>query len=580
MPADTLVYGEFRTSDLMTTLNRFADIVRKTGAPVPENLFADLDAQLTKAFGRPTTVEKDILTWVGDHAAVGVRVDQKILDAVASGDMDQMKKMNEQPEFVLVLAIKDEAAADAFFKDAFAVTEKSGQKYTATQEKIGADTATIYANPSAPQTGQIARWKGYIAFSNTTNAMVLDTLKNNAPRLADDAAYKKTIGLLKPDNLFTVYLRSQLTPLLTLAMMGPSIGSTFDSIVANLNGTTAPTPTPTPMPTVSPERAELFKALLNLGSTAIGGRLEAKAMAIDVASVTNPEAIQTITRIMGLPADFQSQMILEPLSGKLADQIPQNALGAIMGSGIPKGYHALRSVLASMPKMMELMGNGAEAAASEQQMKQSIAEMETGLKAGFDMDIEKDILSWMNGEFAVYTTFNPASDLMKSSKNQTPLDIAMLVQSTDKAKTGSFITKLNVGLTRFADSAPSNVGDNLFLFKGKDGTTVGYGLVNDTFVISTGSGLTPAKTAIAGDGVLSKSDVWKHATADMPRTSQSALFVNLVEITKIAKQMSAGNSSPSTTQGLALLDQFESVIAYGTASADGTSTGTIALLMK
>ncbi len=577
MPADVLVFAEFRTSDFTTTVNRLADIARKAGAPVPENLYTDIDKSLTQALGRPATFEKDILGWVGDYAAVGVRIDPKVLVAELTGETSGGK--GAQPEVVVLISVKDEAAADAFFKDVMAVTAKNGQAMTATKDTVGGEPVTIYANPKSE--GQFARWKGYAAFgSSSTTNMVLDTLKNNKPTLADDPIYKKVMRLLKPDNLATVYTRSQLTPLfLTLALTGPRIGNTFSSIVDSLNGTLAPTPSPTPKPTVSPERVKLFDALLNYGSSAAALRFDDKAIALDFANVVNADAEKTIIQTMGLPADFVSQMALDPLSGKMADHIPGNVLAVGMGSGISKIYHGVRSLIAGLPKFMAILGT------SDQPMPNAganFAQFEQAIKTYLNLDVEQDVVSWMGGEFAAYMVFNPASDLGKTSRSQTPFDAALLIQSSDAAKTTSFITKLNVGLTRLAENAPTSVGENLFIFKAKDGSSLGYGIAKDFFVLANPSGLTGAVSAINGDGVLSSNPVWKDSMAVLPDKAQAVGFVNLVELANIATKMVQANSSdPGSKQALALVQQFKSVIAYGSSNvSDGTSVGSIQLLFK
>src|SRR5258707_12067283 len=140
---------------------------------------------------------------------------------------------------------------------------------------------------------------------------------------------------------------------------------------------------------------------------------------------------------------------------------------------------------------------------------------EGGFNAAFNMDFRNDVLALINSDFAVYTLYNPNSTLSNASKNKqhVPLDVALIAKVSDTTKFKADLDKFNTEIAYLISTAPKSAGQDLYQITTQSGVTIGYGLVGSTFVLSTGSGLDSAVTAIKGDGTITSEPVWNAAKA-------------------------------------------------------------------
>ncbi|MEP7288570.1 MAG: DUF3352 domain-containing protein [Chloroflexota bacterium] len=593
MPADMSAYAELRTSDMPSTLVIISSLLKKTNLPFPPNLFSDVDRSMSQAFGRTASVEQDVLPWVGESAAIGLYVPEKLIDYGLTGR--QYPASDPQPDVLILATVKDETAADAFVQGLITAGSQPDHKLTASLDKIGTDTVIVYSDDK--DDAVMARWKGYLAFGSHAVSRLLDTLKNHKPTLADNPSYQKVTGMLKPNNLVTVYYRSLLISGAALALTGPAIGNIFDNIVAGLQtplGVPTATPTPTPTPTPAPETLALADAFKNLGATAIGGYGDTKMLSLDVASYVDPANLTKVFALLKIPADVQVETPAPPISIKLADRIPDTALAVIIGSNLAQLIQNGRAAANAVVKFNNLISRQPNSSTPDMNsIEATYGQIEGTLKLGFDLDLSKDVLGWLDGEFALYMTYNPNSDL--SSGGSWPFDNSLLIDTangTDAANAENFLTKLNKGLPGMGVTLPVRVTRRLYIYNPtKDGTgpTIGYGLVKNGFVVSTGSGLkltANSAKAMQGDvtmdgtiGALAADANWQDTIALLPKAYQHVWYVNLQQLGETLKA-AGSQGNPSTQQVEDLVAVFKSALMYSTDFGGGSSMTTFALLFK
>jgi hypothetical protein len=576
MPADTFLFAEMRTDDLPNALKTISDLLSK--ASIPANLQGDLERTLSQGLGRPATLEKDISSWLGERAAVGVYVPDSAIESLFT----RRQSTEPQIEGYFVVSIKDEAAADAFFAELLALGEKTGAKLTRATDQIGDTPVITYADSTGKQI--IARWQGYIALGTPSIAHLLDALKNKKPTLADDRTFQKVIGMLKPDNFATVYSKMPLSPLgyvVVLGLMGPSIGAVFDEIVRSLNQTPGaqPTaiPTPTPTPTPSPALLDLASTLVSMGATGMGFYGDGKKVAIDFAFAVDPDSLKRVFSILEVPADIQLQTPASSISLKVADRISNKALGVIIGSGLAQNARNGLTLARAAARLFDIMdGTGSR---SSQGLETSYAQLESGLKQYFDLDLNQDVLGWMDGDFSLYMMYNPNGDMARAG--QGPFDFALLIDSTDAAKTDTFLTKLNAGLTKTTGSSPTQTDSGLFVFQpSATGPGIGYGLVKNTFLVGNSSGLAAAANAALGDGTLASDANWKEATASLPESYQHVWYIDMTKLGAALQDSASQNGMTGDQRTAAIINLLRSVLLYSTDLGGGSSLTTVELTLN
>ncbi len=566
MPADTFLFAEMRTNDVPGTVKTLQDVLTK--ANIPTNLLNELERSLSQGLGRPATLEKDITSWLGDRVGIGIYIPDAILRSLVTQQPPQ-----EQPEIYYVAVVKDEVAMDAFLKDALASVQKTGKTFTPGTDTIGNIPVVTYAEKDVPV---VARWKGYVALGAPSISRFLNGLKTKGPTLDADAMYQKTIGMLKPDNFATVYSRTPFTPfeyIGYLAMVGPRIGNIYQNIIGSLQTPAAkptPTPSPTPTPTPAPELFDLMKLFENMGATAIGAYGDDKKVAVDFAFYVNPDRLNQVFTILKVPADIQLGTPAPSVSLKMAGRISNQAIAVIIGSNVPQLVKNGLTLARAGTKFVDMM-NGMTTPPSEG-IDAAYAQLESGLKSMYDLDLNQDVLAWMGGEFAGYAAYYP-----HGSTGSVPVNYTAILDTTDVQKTSATLNKLNAGLTKMSAVAPTPTDDGLFTFGSGPGA-LGYGLIKDELLVNGGGNLTAAANAVRGDGTLASDETWKETIALLPTVYQHVWYINLKQLS--AALQGTTNINAGDQQMMALMNEFKSALLYSTDLGGGSSLTTVAVLLK
>ncbi len=572
MPANVALYADLRTTDLTGSINTLVDLLKKADIPVPTNLYAQLDQGLTQALGRPATFEKDVLSWLGDHAAVGLTVTNEMMTSAT----DQKQAGRIQPPMLAILTVKNETGADTFLKDLFAYIEKQGLKFSEKDNSVGGNSAQVYSN--ALVNISVVRTKGYLVIGNSPAVTdMIDTLSANKATLGADAKFKKTIGLLKPNSGLVMYVGPRL---LQYQIISTQTGMrAFNS----MNNSSAATPEATAsVPATNTQAmADAYKAF---DGVAVAARADGKELALDVAFSINPDAAKSMASMLGFSGDML-QNNMKPLTAKLASQIPASAIAVVQGSGLAQIYTRVRESLIAAGKLASSMNN--TPGLNADQAQQGFEEFEKGLQDNLGINLKDDVLSWTGGEFALYLTYDKTGDLAVVSNNQWPFDSTLLIATSDTAKANNFVDKLNTALSGQVGIQPVKMGDNLFSVSANSPVRIGYGVTKDTFILSTGSGVKPASDAVKGGDTLASGSnkVWTNATAVLPKEYVQLWYLDLTKVHDYAvaamqQQSKSAQSNASMQQGLSLLNEFESAVIYGSAPDATSGVSTLALILK
>ncbi len=598
MPANVALYADLRTANLDGTIGTFTGLLTKAGIAVPKNIYASIDQGLTQSLGSPITVKKDILPWLGDHIAVGVVITDAMIDSASKSTPDAAS----QPQAIVIVQIKDEAAADKFLKTVLTYIGKQGLQFTTSAQTLNGNAATVYSNPLVPIS--LVRTQGYLVLGNAPAITdMIATLNAKKPTLSADAAYQKTIGLLKPDNGAVIFFGARILQYQaavsahSISMMNslsdaqatpdlPAMSATADATSDLTSIATAVATAEAPATQSAMSQTAMLASLYKVyNGFALALRSDGKLLAIDFAISLNPDAMKTYYAQLGLPADTLTQSG-KALTGSLAAQIPSTATAVIYASNLGGIYTGVRTALVSLSKYMTSLNT--MPGLNVNQTEQGFTQLEQGLQDGFNLDMKTDILSWTGGEFALYMNYDKTGDLAVSTQNQFPFDSTLLIAATDTTKAKSFVDRLNSGLTANVGIKPVTVGTELFTVQGQTPVRVGYGVTNDTFILSTGSGLTPASDAVKGKDTLSSgtNGVWKRAFATLPTSYSQFLYLDLTQVATYLKAAVTAQPRQSsavaaqTKQALALFDEFESAVIFSGTYDNGSIVGTYGLLLK
>jgi hypothetical protein len=565
LPPDTALYVNFHVADLDNIVNFLLDTVQKVSGFRPGDPYADLDRGLTEFLGRDATFKKDVQAWLGDDITFAFRVTDQQLADLSTKTADEVFR---NPEALVIISVKDDAAAAAFLKEVMAKAPEV--KFNTRTVDLPGGTVTVYdQSGSCTPCGSLFASKGYIALGTTASIDAMTTmLKDRKPSFGSDATVGKLMAALKPNTQVKVYLASRFYQLYASSMQAfmprrPALGEAT--------------------PEAGAAAAKLMKAMLDLvKGQAFGLRMDGKVLAMDVAQSVDLKAAAKLFTDLGLSSKFLQNATPKAIDAKLAGQIPDKALAVAIGGGLPNLYDALKEGVKLGAQFAGQMG--ARNQFTPEQIEAFFTIAESAIKAGLNVDLRSDILSWMNGEFALYVTYNPASVLTKVGRSPVPLDFTFLAQTSDAAKTKSFLAKLNTGLEKTANLNVESAGADLYIVTvNKQGITIGYGLVGNTFILTTGSGLNAAVAAVKGDGVLSKSAVWTNARASMVKPTAAIGFINFVQIATVAKELmgQSGGSQPGAAQMAAVLDLLESAtVSGGMMQPDGLSTSSFQIILK
>ncbi len=605
LPDETALYVDVHTdkiSDFTDLLNNLSTKV--SGHPLPD-IFANINQGLTQALGRKATFQDDIQPWLGNDVGVGLMIndaDAAQIQAMTSASANTTSASTSyKPAYVVLSTIKDQAKFDAFYKELWSKVPASSQSnYTTQTPTVAGAKITVLHQTAGCDTSNcvdLALGNGFVAAGSADGiTRLLDTLNGQKAILSRNATFSRLSASLKPTDYATVYIGSRALYLEFLAFArARSVSASMLNNPSDLATPAAPT---TPQPNPMDKAIGIYKeAISALNGMAYSVRHDGNVLALDVATSVNPTTLNKALTDMGFPAGFATTAQPKAISGVLLNQVPAKAIFVIHSNGLGTLYDTLKGTLKAYQKMgasLQPLNSGQSSSQLNNLNKiiVGLGAFEGGFNAAFNMDFRNDVLGALNGDFAIYTLYNPNSTLYNpiskgvNGKPGAPLDLALIAQVSDTAKIKSDLDKFNTGITTLTNVAPTSAGQDLYQVTVQNGVTIDYGLVGNTFVITTGSGLDTAVAAIKGDGAIGNDPVWKAALASSIQKPSRLIFLNFNQLSDAINSMQSSSRSgqrmtPGMNQGLALLGALDSAaISAAPMSPDGFAQGTVQITLK
>ncbi len=203
---------------------------------------------------------------------------------------------------------------------------------------------------------------------------------------------------------------------------------------------------------------------------------------------------------------------LTPNTTQLLPRIPAPAYSATTGRNIYGQWQMLAMALSSNP-----------------QFKDGLAKFNQTITSTTGLDLNKDILGWMDGEYALF--FYPTKQGLISSELN--MGLGFLVQTSNRAKAEASLNKLGESIKSISSGALSiNTYDNIDGFSinawgfGEQSVFAYSWIDNDTLLISTGLGA--ARELLPQPQKQLPQDYnFATATSSLPAANQGYFYINM-----------------------------------------------------
>jgi hypothetical protein len=554
LPDSTALYLDISTKDVNGSLEKLFSILRKADIPIPTNIFAQLDESLTEGLRMPISVEKDILSWLGDSVAIGVVVTDEM---IANPYKDEAKLQPREPLGAFAASVKDNAAAKKFLTALIENFTKQGLKIDSTE-------ITIKGKPATEYTIRLLNAKLVLAdgvLFGSTDSLMADVIAGKNV-LKGDTKFARTINLLPPNQGMRIWFGARL-----YRFQGAQNIEVFGS---------------------DPTLAGLSNTIYDLiDGIAFGLRAEGKLLAMDLVTALAPDAAEKLKAQGGQPGMLGDLLAgglamntnTKPISMGLADHIPADAIGVIYSSNLAGVYNNLRGQLIAFAEI----ARAANPSLDTSEAQQGFERFEQGLKDGLGLDLQTDILSWLGGEFALYMTYNKTGEFALASEGQWPFESVFITNSNDPKKSQTFIDKLTDKAAEFGlkPATPGSKGVQIYTLGTQNPVRLGLGLVDNYFLVSTGTGITPAAAAVKGKQPIKAHAAWKNAVAGLPANTAALLYLDMAAInTLVVESTKTMTLEADQRTLLKLLNQFEGATAYSGLVDKTTTTASFVFITK
>lgn len=352
------------------------------------------------------TFREDIRPWLGDSLAVGL-----------TASFSEMMSMR-QPPLVAAVAITDRAAAEALFDKLFGEND--------VMEKSTVNDFTVYSPTPDYDFVEVAVAisNSVLFYSTSTDALPLSRPEAS---LVDSESFQASVSLLPEDDYdMLVYIN---TPAITNATLSMANSFRNDDNAFMLNTLEAL------YATVGAE---------SLGFTLLDGR----ALVMDVGLV---QGDNSALEDLGLTMTYPSAPISTDFAAHIPADAPLVAQGTNLGPAILSGLQNFRAlgdwiqqqgVLGKLMEMNRAPRQSIELANSFN-LKHLLTFAELSFSGMTGLNLENDVLGWMDGNFATYLRLLPSEVLPL-----TP-DMVFLVEATDAGAAQNVIDKLASAMDQY-----------------------------------------------------------------------------------------------------------------------------------
>lgn len=375
-----------------------------------------------------------------------------------------------QPNFLVVMGIKDKISA---FNFANKLKSQSGEKIKESDYK-GVKILEETGNTEKTYTA-ILNDHLVVSQQRRSVELAIDTFKGE-PSLANKAEAKAMLakGVDLPNSIAQIYI--------------PDYGNFFQQYMAT-------------QPQFSQLPPESLQQLKQLKSFVMGVGIDSTGIRMKSIGKLNPTA---------------TQVEYQPSPGKVVAQFPPSTIALITGYGINKIWSTV-----------------AEQSKTNPQLQQQIDQMRSQVKTSTELDLDRDIFGWMDGEFAIGAIASNEGILAPIGAGG-----ALVLKTSDRPTAEATLNKLNALVTKDNSITINqrNVGGKTVTewTIPQQGTWVGYGWLDDnSLLIAIGS---PIFDAISSNSnSLESSESFKAIAGNLPKPNAGYFYLD------VEKAMSAIN---------------------------------------
>ncbi|GBO53255.1 hypothetical protein APA_1162 [Pseudanabaena sp. lw0831] len=419
----------------------------------------------------------------------------------------------QTPAATLVIApTRDRSKSDAFLSKYRGALAQQGAKFTAKQYK----DVTYYESPTRDPnnsvvTADIGGQYVAIATSPILIQQAIDTYKGSNPSLAKKPIFAKIYGATNQTKI--------VEPLLQVYLDG-DVALEFIGSQANLNLNEA---------AIAQSKRELDAMTLTGGTQKEGLRFEINTYLKNDNS--NP---------------------LGNNNAKVLNLLPQETFLLVSGVNLYQSWQSLVS---------QAKGNASSA--------QLIDQIRKSVKDSTKLDLDQDILKWMNGEFAIAAIPNNQGILANPG-----FGFVAIAQSNDQnaAKTAldkiDKVAQANSGglLPKGVDLKPKQIGDKSVIAWAIGNTNVATrGTLDNNFVFWSMGDLADTFVPKPANN-LPESSSFKILTTDMPKSNGGYFYLNMTTALSLADRLLPPEvkSNPSFTEIRSVLDAINGIAVTST----------------
>jgi hypothetical protein len=419
----------------------------------------------------------------------------------------------QAPAATLIIApTRDRSKSDAFLAKYRGALAQQGAKFTATQYK----DVTYYESPTRDPnnsvvTADIGGQYVAIATSPTLIKQAIDTYKGTNPSLAKKPIFAKIYGATSQTKIAE--------PLLQVYLDG-DVALEFIGSQANLNLNEA---------AIAQSKRELDAMTLTGGTQKEGLRFE----------------INTY-----LKNDNSSPLANN--DAKVLNLLPQETFLLVSGVNLYQSWQSL---------VTQAKGNASSA--------QLIEQIRKSVKDSTKLDLDQDILKWMNGEFAIAAIPNNQGILANPG-----FGFVAIAQASDQAAAKTALDKIdkvaqtNSGglLPKGVDLKPKQIGDKSVIAWAIANTNVATrGTLDNNFVFWSMGDLADTFVPKPANN-LPESSSFKILTTDIPKSNGGYFYLNMTTALSLADRLLPPEvkSNPSFTEIRSVLDAINGIAVTST----------------
>lgn len=512
LAADTQIYASINPN-----LSAVPGLVRLQNAyqqSDPEAA-ADTEKQLEDTLG--VNFRQDIQPWIGAEMAVAV---SGITELSAETDMEELA---QTIDLSMLLASRDNAKAEAALAKIRAKRQAdNGETFTEEIYKgVTITSASGGADESPLDAYAIVKDNAVIASDATLIKEMIDRDGATENTLAQSESYKQTIAGLPTSAVGYLYFDGDL-----LRSVGTQNLQTQLDLLGDNDG----------LRKQFERQQQMLDALIGMGASI---SVPNEGVQFDTSVKVDLAQLDQATR-------DQMNVAKLPISDALLKSVSKDAI-ATYAVPIPDTFRQqMEDVIMGLPEAEE------QIAAFEQQ---------------FDLDLEKDVLGWISGEFALVVLpagEQPADSMLASA----PASGYIVVRSKDMAAARAGLPKIasaleQVGGITFETTTLGGVDWQTLNEPATEQAVGGYGFIGDSVVLGF---LEPGMTGAAGASSASLADdaTFKTAQGQVVSPSGGVMYVNMQGLVEamIKTQDQTRTEFDETQQGRAL-KPIQNMIASG-----------------